>query len=212
MSSRSTKLRLALVSCTAIAALQPLASRAESAATSGAGTPITATARLDFRVTVPKVLFLQIGTGTSLAANATINLIDFTVPAANLGDATPVAATLASGDLGSGAVTARVIGNNGAVSLTSTTSGALSNGAGDTITFGQIGTTVTTLTSATALAAPTFVDGGTSATVTVPAAGKIVNRDAKWTFAYLNTVTPPPGTYGGAGVNNGRVTYTASMP
>ncbi len=211
MSSRRVKIRLALVSAAILITLSPLGARAESNITTGAGSPLTATARLDFRITVPKVLFLQIGTGTNLAANGAINLIDFSVPAANVGDGTAIAATALSGDVGNGTISAKVIGNNGAVSLTSTTTGALSNGT-DTISFAQIGTTVATWTSATALTPPTFVDGGTSATVTVPAAGKIVNRDARWTFTYLNTAAVPPGTYGGVNTNNSRVTYTASMP
>jgi hypothetical protein len=188
----------------------PMLARAESNVQTGAGA-LTATARLDFRVTVPKVLFLQVGTGTALAANATINLIDFVVPAANIGDGSTIAATAASGDLGNGTVTAKVIGNNGNVTLTSTTVGALGNGAGDTLSFGQISTAAAVLTSATALAAPALADAATTST-TVPATGKIVNRDAKWTFSFLNTAVVPPGTYGGVNANNGRVTYTASMP
>ena len=183
---------------------------AESNVQTGAGA-LTATARLDFRVTVPKVLFLQVGTGTALATNTTINLIDFVIPAANVGDGSVIAATAASGDLGNGAVTARVQGNNGNVTLTSTTVGALGNGAGDTLSFGLISTTPTVLTSATALAAPALADGATTST-TVPATGKIVNRDARWTFAFLNSAIVPPGTYGGVNANNSRVTYTASMP
>jgi hypothetical protein len=183
---------------------------AESNVQNGAGA-LTATARLDFRVTVPKVLFLQVGTGTALAANTTINLIDFVIPAANVGDGSVIAATAASGDLGSGAVTARVLGNNGNVTLTSTTVGALGNGTGDTLSFALISTTPTVLTSATALAAPALADGATTST-TVPATGKIVNRDARWTFAFLNSAVVPPGTYGGVNANNSRVTYTASMP
>lgn len=188
----------------------PMIANAESNLQTGAGA-LTATARLDFRVTVPKVLFLQVGTGTLLTTNTAINLIDFVVPSANVGDGTTIAATLASGDLGSGAVTAKVIGNNGNVTLTSTTVGALGNGLGDTLSFGQIATAATVLTSGTALAAPALADGATTST-TVPATGKIVNRDAKWTFSFLNTAVVPPGTYGGVNANNSRVTYTASMP
>ena len=188
----------------------PMIANAESNVQTGAGA-LTATARLDFRVTVPKVLFLQVGTGTQLGTNATINLIDFVVPAANLGDGGVIAATAGSGDLGNGTVTAKVIGNNGNVTLTSTTVGALGNGAGDTLSFGQIATAASVLTSATALAAPTLADAATTSS-TVPAVGKIVNRDAKWTFSFLNTAVVPPGTYGGVNANNSRVTYTASMP
>ncbi len=187
-----------------------MSAHAESNVQNGAGA-LTATARLDFRVTVPKVLFLQVGTGSLFATNTTINLIDFTVPAANVGDGSAISASAASGDLGNGAVTARVLGNNGDVTLTSTTAGALGNGAGDTLSFAQIATTPTALTSATPLAAPALADGATTST-TVPATGKIVNRDARWTFSFLNTAVVPPGTYGGVNANNSRVTYTASMP
>ena len=188
----------------------PMIASAESNVQTGTGA-LTATARLDFRITVPKVLFLQVGTGTSMATNTTINLIDFVVPAANVGDGSVVAATAASGDLGNGTVTAKVIGNNGNVTLTSTTVGALGNGSGDTVSFGQISTASAVLTSATPLAAPALADAATTST-TATATGKVVNRDAKWTFSYLNAAIVPPGTYGGVNANNGRVTYTASMP
>jgi hypothetical protein len=205
-----TKFLIRAVSIAAGLLASSLSAHAESNVQTGAGA-LTATARLDFRVTVPKVLFLQVGTGTALTTNTAINLIDFVVPAANVGDGTSIAATAASGDLGNGAVTARVIGNNGDVTLTSTTLGALGNGAGDTLSFAQIGTASAVLTSATALAAPALADGATTST-TVPATGRIVNRDARWTFSFLNTAAVPSGTYGGAGTNNGRVTYTATMP
>ena len=210
MSPISKAMRRAGCLAAALAAAVPVASHAESNISTGNGA-LTANARLDFRVTIPKVLFLQVGTGTSLAANGTINLIDFVVPAANVGDATPIAATAVSGDLGAGTVTARVIGNNGAVTLTSTSTGALSNGSGDTISFGQISGAAAVLTSATPLAVPAIIDGGTT-TTNVPAVGKIVNRDARWTFQYLNAAAVAPGIYGGVNTNNGRVTYTASMP
>lgn len=191
-------------------ALLPMAVQAESSLQTG-NTSLSATARLDFQVTIPKVLFLQVGTGTAAQNNGAIDLLAFVVPAASVGNGSAIAAS-SGGDLGAGAVTARVIGNNGDVTLTSTTSGALGNGAGDTISFNDVSAAVTALTSATPLAHPSFVDGGVSANVVVPATNKIVNRDARWTFSYLNTAAKPAGTYGGANVNNGRVTYTAAMP
>jgi hypothetical protein len=54
--------------------------------------------------------------------------------------------------------------------------------------------------------------GGSSTITLTPPASKIVQADAKWTFSYANSVTPPGGTYGGNGVNNSLVTYTATMP
>ena len=202
-------MRALATAATAAVIGMPAAVRAESNVQNTAAT--NATARLDFRITVPRVLFLQVGTGTNLANNTAVDLIDFVVPAAGIGSGSPIAATALSGDLGNGTVTARVLGNNGAVTLTSTTTGALGNGAGDTISFGQISTTAAVLTSATALAAPALADAATTST-SVPAAGKIVSRDAKWTFSFLNSAVVSPGTYGGVNTNNSRVTYTASMP
>lgn len=165
---------------TALLAAVPMLANAESTFTTGAGTPITASARLDFQVAIPKILYLRVGTGTDFATSPTINQIAFTVPAASVGNGTPIAATAASGDLGNGAVTARVIGNNGNITFTSTTLGALSNGAaGDTISYAEIGTTVAALTSAVPLPHPTLADGATTTLTLTPVSGKVVNRDAR---------------------------------
>ena len=70
-----------------------------------------------------------------------------------------------------------------------------------------------TNTTATALNAPALADGAVTSTTVAPSAGsKVVNLDAKWTYAYLNGAVVAPGTYGGVNANNSRVTYTASMP
>jgi hypothetical protein len=190
----------------------PMMASAESNFTTGAGSPITASAKLDFQIVIPKILFLQVGTGTNMAANATVNQIAFSVPAANVGDGSVISATAGSGDLGNGVVTARVIGNNGTVTFTSTTIGALGNGSGDTISYGQIATAAAANTSAVILAHPTLADAATTTVTLTPAAGKVLSRDAKWTYTYTNAAVVPPGTYGGVNANNSRVTYTASMP
>jgi hypothetical protein len=119
--------------------------------------------------------------------------------------------TTTGGDLTGGKVTARVMGNGGNVTLSSTTTGALNDGGTNTISYSQISTTAAVLTSGTALAAPALADGATTNT-TVTATNGVVNRDARWTYSYLNTVTPAAGVYGGVNVNNGRVTYTAVTP
>jgi hypothetical protein len=190
--------------------LVPIHAAAESNFQTGSSS-LTATAHLDFRITIPNVLFLQVSAGTASATNATIDLIDFTVPAANLGNGAAVAATVGSGDLGNGTVTARVIGNNGTVTFTSTTLGALSNGSGDAISYSQIATATATATTGTILAHPALADGAATS-ITLTPVGKIVNQDAKWTYTYKNQSVVAPGTYGGVNVNNSRVTYTASMP
>lgn len=196
----------------------PLMALAESNVQTGAGT-LTATAHVDFQVVIPQILYLRVGNGSMystgvLASNAAVDQIVFSPTAAVLGNGTAVAAS-SGGDAGVGVETAAVVGNGGNVTLSSSTAGALNDGAADTINYTQITTTPSTLTSGTALPAPALANGA-GGSVTLTAVGKIVNQDAKWTYAYANSApVPAAGTYGGGGltnVNNGRVTYTASMP
>lgn len=214
-----TNFSKSLVAVSVAAALaSPMFAIADSSTQSvvGAGA-LTANSRLDFRITVPKVLFLRVGTGGlfGAAANAAVDLIDFTVPVANLGDATAIAATVGSGDLGNGAVTALLRSNAGAVTLTANTTGALGNGAGDTIAWSEIAI------ANAALVAPAFANtfphlaalpaSGASANFAPAPTAKVTNVGSTWTFSYKNTNTVPAGTYGGVNVNNSRVTYTASV-
>src|SRR3546814_7038041 len=101
---------------TAALAVMPMAANAESDYVSGTGSP---SADLDFQIIIPRILFLRVGTGTGFAANGAIDLISFNVPGASLGNGTSVAATAASGALGNGAVTARVLGDRKSTRLNS---------------------------------------------------------------------------------------------
>jgi hypothetical protein len=180
------------------ALVAPFAANAESNFATGTG-PLSATARVDFQINIPKFVSLRVG-----AAGATINLVTFTVPGAAVGNSVAVAGT--GGDLGSGAVTATVLGNGGTVTLGASTPGPLSNGAGGTINWSE----VTTTSSNGALPAPVLANGA-SAPVTLAAVAGVVGQVATWTYSYANTQTVEAGTYGGVNVNNGRVTYTASV-
>ena len=178
-------------------------------ATGAGGAPNTAQARLDFQITIPKVLQFRVGT----AAAGTIDLITFAPTAAQVGNSVAVAG--AGGDLTGGAVTAKVTANSGLVTISATTTGALTGTGTNVIPWSEISTTSTVLTSAAAiLAAPTIPATGLGATVNAPAptAAGITVADARWTFAYLNTTVPAAGVYGGTVAKNGRVTYTASAP
>lgn len=197
-----------------LAAAAPLLCHAESNLQTGGASPLTATARVDFQITIPKFLFLRVGTGTGTAAagwgaNGKIDLITWAPAAATLGRGVALAGT--GGDLAGGVETAVVVANHGNVTLSSTTPGKLNDGAGDTISYATIRTTARQLTTAQVLPAPALVDGATRSVV-VAAVGKIVRRDAKWAYTYANATVPPAGTYGGVNTNNGRVTYTASVP
>jgi hypothetical protein len=180
----------------AVALATPLMASAESQlSTSG-----PAAAKLNFRVIIPRVLFLGVGTGataTPWATNATVDnaIFDFTTNAAAVG--TGAAAGAISGNV----VDVRLFGNNGQITLTATNAANLTNGSGDTIPFTQF----TRSSSNTGLAVPAF-SGGTTSPSLVAVGSKITDLTAQWTFAYSNTVNAAPGTY------NGEVTYTASMP
>jgi hypothetical protein len=189
----------------------PAAANAESRFVTGSASPLTASANLDFTVTIPKFVYVRIGTGADLANSNAVDSLMFSVPAANIGDGTAIAGT--GGDLTGGQVTARVIGNNGTIAFSSTTLGPLSNGVGDTISWSQMDVAVAANTTATALNHPTLADGTTTSINLAPTSGsKITNLDAKWTFTYRNQNVAPAGTYGGVNANNGRVVYAVSMP
>jgi hypothetical protein len=187
-------------SAIALALAAPLLASAESQLTIGAG---AAAARLDFRVIIPRVLFLAVGTGsTALANNTTIDQVTFdytTNPAAVGGGAAAVA-----GSITGSVVPVRVLGNNGVIALASTNTGALTNATGDTIPWSEI---TATSSDATNFASP--APTGASVNLGLSSGTKVTSRTANWTFAYANSAVAAPGTYG---TTNGRVTYTATMP
>ena len=158
---------------------------------------------MDFQITIPKILYLRVGTGSSyttgvLTSVGTVDLVQFAPAAAVVGNGTAVAGT--GGDLTNGVETAAIVSNSGNVTLNATAGGALSDGAGDSIPFTQITTTASTLNSATALPAPVLANGTSANVVLIAPATKIIQQDAKWTYAYANTTAPPAGTYGGVNV------------
>jgi hypothetical protein len=204
----------------AAAALAPMLASAESNVQTGAGA-LTATAHVDFQITIPKFLFLRVGTGTGTALGGgfatlgTVDLITWAPTPAQVGSGA-LAGT--GGELGGGVETAVVVGNSGNVTFSGATLGALGDGAGDTISYTKIcvasaaNTTGTVLTHPGAGGACNNLTDGATTTSTLTAVAKIVQQDAKWTYSYANNTSPPAGTYGGINTNNGRVTYTASVP
>ncbi len=198
----------------------PILAKAESTFVPAAVTGSTATARLDHTIVIPQVLFLRVGTSSGNAVtDPTINGIVYTVPAANLGDSSVIAGV--GGDLTAGAVTVRVYGNGGNISLNSATTGPLNSGTvGENIQWSEISVATAALTATTpgftnaAITHPAFnltPGGGAGTATTLTAAVKVVRVEGKWTYTYLNTTVPAAGTYGGTVVKNGRVTYTATQ-
>ena len=189
---------LALTGLASLGLLVLAPANAESDFQTGTGA-LNANARLDFRVVIPKFIRFQVG-----SAGTVVDLVEFSVPAANVGDGSDIART------NGGALPVLLQSNNGNVAVTATTLGQLNNGAGENISFAEILST----SSDPLFNVPTLLNGATSAAITVtPNVGtRVVNRTANWSFAYSNSNYVGAGSYGGVNVNNGRVTYTASLP
>ena len=174
-----------------------LSVQAESDINNSAGAAISASARLDMRVTVPRILFLRIGRGTNFADSTLIDRVTFTVSAANVGSGLPIAGTNSAGPL-----VARVLGNSGNVSFRANGAvGGLAKGA-RRIPWTQIVAT----TSGGSLPHPLIGNGVAGAASTLTTVAGVVNQTSTWTFAYSNSNPVEFGTY------NGRVRYTASVP
>ena len=215
--------KLLLVSSIAAALAAPMFAHAESKTNLAAVSGGTASARLDFEIKIPAVLYIRIGTGNAVAAadNLTVDKITFTVPALGLGDGTiPTAGTGGELAAGAGAVTVRVFSNFGTgVSLNAAALGKLTSSGGDTIDWTEIGITSTALpaTQATAnytngsLAHPVLTAAGVGTAVPIAAVAKLVRQETKWTFSYKNTTTPVAGSYGAGTGTNGQLTYTVTQ-
>ena len=179
-----------LIALAAVAAA--FAAHAESNITTGAG-GLTATARLDFRVIVPKVLFLQVGTGTAFTANPVVDRVDFSLSAVEATSGLPKAGTSTGGT-----INARVLGNGGNVSF-----GALGSGTGLTNAGWPISPWTQIVPTATGgtLIHPVIGAAPTSLT----AAAGVVNSSTVYSFNYSNSSVVAAGTY------DGQVIYTASV-
>ena len=83
--------KLTLIAAASAALLSPIVSHAESSVNTAAVVGTVASAKLNLSVVIPSVLYLAVGTNSSFAANATVDNLVFTVPAANIGDSTVIA-------------------------------------------------------------------------------------------------------------------------
>lgn len=177
----------------AVALALPLAAQAESNFVTAPAAPaaLTANARLNISVVIPRFLFLRVGTGTLLANNVTVNNLVFNVPVADVGNTNAIAAT--GGDMAPSQVTVSLIGNVGNINLEANAP-ALSNGT-ESIDWNQI-----SVVPAGGATHPTI----NGADANFAATGRVVNVNGSWTFSYLNQTTPAEGTY------QSQITYTAT--
>lgn len=177
----------------------------------------------------PRVIYLQIGVGSftgfynaggTPAANATVNTVSVTVPAAVVGSGTAQAMTANTGATNSfydnfTFCTAGQlyvggfyrITNNAAgagATLTASSSTPLTSAAGDTIPFTQIRWTSSGIgdTGAQPFPAGTFTGG----TQTIGTINRNQWAESCQTFSYINAALVPAGTF------TGSVTYTLTAP
>jgi len=203
------KRNILAVAVGAALALNAFSAFAESSSAAG-GAGASTSANLDFRLTIPKFLRLQVGT-----AGATIDRIDFTPTVSQLATtpSTVVSGTAASGDLGNGSVTVTVQANpnTDVVNLTyTTTAAALSDGGTNTVPWSTIkvatsGADAASLTHPAALADGSAGDVNVVAPLTVTAG--VINLSAVWTYTWDDA-----GTIYAAAAYNGRVAYKIATP
>ena len=194
-------------------ALNTFSAFAESTSAAG-GSGGSTSARLDFRLTIPKFLRLQVG-----STAGTIDEIAFAPTVAQLATGASIAG--AGGDLGSGAVTVAVQANPGAdtVNLTYRTTdntgaalAAMSDGTNtvpwSTIKVATAGADAASLTHPAALA-----DGSASdvnVVAPVPKVAGTINLSATWTYTWNDGGTIYAASAGTGYA--GRVAYKLATP
>ena len=151
--------------------------------------PSPKSARLNFQVTIPSIVQLQIG-----SAGGTIDTVHF-----NVTDFADVQPTIA-GDLAPVVKVHTVVASGAAVNLTANSSTPMNDGAGHDLPFTTISYAGTGDFSAVS---GTF--NGTAAQSIWSSTGR-VNLNGTFAFTYHNSDTYDPGTY------NGQVTYTLASP
>jgi len=186
--SRMRRMHGTLVFSLCLALLFCYASAARAESSSSSGTPTVA--HLDFRITIPTILYLQVGT-----SGATLDLVTFTV--ANLPGTGPVAGTSS----GANPVPVRVaalVGAAATATLRADSSTALTDGASHNIPFNQISWTATA-----PFTSNTFSGAANQQLDQFTGPG---DHQGTYSFSYANANYYPTGTY------NGAVTYTLSSP
>ena len=192
--------------------LQPLAkpahaeSNTANAPQSSPKAAVSATARLDFALTLGSFISLQVGSSGGTVDTVGFDLASLASPACTatplpvcFGNGTPVAASTHA------SLPVTVKSNGGQVSLKASVVTPLSNGS-SSIPMSQL---LLSSSDATHLPAPVVPNTGSGNSVNVAPtsfAAKVTNRTANWSFAYANTVTPMAGIY------NGQVLFTATTP
>jgi hypothetical protein len=153
--------------------------------------------------------------------NTTVNTVSVSVPASAVGNKTAQTMTSnstqsesfydgyafcnAPGQLYIGGFWRTTANGSGSINVTATVPAALTDGAGDTLSFGTISWTSSgnADTGAEPFPSATFTPGSVQ---TIGAIAQNQWAESCWTFSYANTTVPAAGTY------TGTVTFTATAP
>lgn len=209
---------MAALACAAgIAATMPAAQADSSTSATSTNVPRSTQASLDFTIAIQKFIFFRIGDGNFPAPGGTASTVSFTltpsipgVPttpatgnntAVNWSGAAPGFTVTPNGNV----LPVEVRSNAGQVILRATATAPLANGA-NTIPLSEIAILSSDPTN---LPAPAIPNTGTGSGVTVIGTSfnnLVTQRNANWTFSYLNSASRTAGTY------SGTVTFTASTP
>ena len=166
------------------------------------GTPtadntLSATARLNLKVVIPRFLSFQIGSRGEAVDTLSIEPLPD-----KMGDGTVVSATAGDAAAGSGA-SVNLRSNAGQITLTATNDGGIGGlGSRGAISLVEI----SALNDTPVLAAPTLTDAAGSTSRMTLTRGNITDLAATWRYEYRNLHAVDPGTY------RAEIIYTAASP
>lgn len=190
--------RLLLVALGALGVVANQAALADQATCAGAGCT-TANLPVDFSITIPAFLRLQVG---AVGATPSVQW-NASVTAANIGTGNVNPDSVTNGGAGAGLVAYALVSNvsTNNATITATGSAAAFTSGGNSIPYTDVNATAATTNAWAAVAMPV---PGTPTTVT-PASG-IINAAGTWAYYYVNNTIYPAGTY------TGTINYTATQP
>jgi hypothetical protein len=172
---------------------------------------VSASARLDFNLSIGKFLFFRVGSGTFPSTSSTVDTVTFnaapSIPASpGNGNSQSISwnGSAPAFTANNATLPVEVRSNAGQISIRATASTPLSSG---TVTLPLSDIKITS--SDSNLPAPLVPASGTGAAVNVTGtsfANLITERNANWTFSYLPSAPPTAGVYQGV------ITFTASSP
>jgi len=196
--STAARQRRAVARIFVIALASGLAGTAAQAASNfatGASGTLTTSVNLNFSITIPRFVYLRVGSASS------VNTLAYSPTVTDLINSAGVLP--AGGDTGAGNtdVTVSVIGNSGGnITLTAVTGTPNLVSGSNSMPWSTLSASNPTGT----IVAPPF---NTGSTVLTPSGG-VVNRSGSWRYTWTN----PPNTVYASGAYTGTVTYTAAMP